>query len=87
MKTLSFAAILLAGAMAFAGVARADETDTAVNQESSRVARESAGVTFGAPAYESRQLSVPHHPAAAGHATTYSDHAFIDQGDRGVGNN
>lgn len=87
MKTISFAAILLAGAAAFSGVARADETTTAVNQESARVVHPSAPTIWGAPAAETRYLGVPHHAAGTGAVIASSDQAFISQGNRGVGNN
>lgn len=88
MKTTSIALIFLAGISAFSGVARADESVTAVNTETARVARESAGVFLGAaPAAESRSLRAPQGQAASGSATTHEDRAFLMQGDRGIGNN
>lgn len=84
MKKTSFALILLASAAAFSGVARADETTTAGNQESARVARD-GGVFTGAPALESRQLRVQHQPAAS--AVAQGDHFLFQIGDRGIGNN
>lgn len=87
MKTLSFAAILLAGAAAFSGVARADETTTAANKETARVARDAGDLYTGAPALETRRLSVPHQPAGIGPEIAYGDRAFLGQGNRGIGNN
>lgn len=95
MNKLSIAAIALASFAAFAGVARADETVTAENQETARVARESAGVFIGGQdqphvvlGYAERASANPLGDLTApAPAPTAADRAFLKLGNRGIGIN
>lgn len=102
MRKMTFAAIALAATMGAAGLARADEYNTAKNREAAEVAAESAGYAWQGGAQQgagqTRQQALGYAAPASQRAqqlntifpeprTTAEDRAFIDQGDRGFGAN
>lgn len=84
---------ILAGTLCFTGIALADETETAVNRESLRVAQ---GIVDGGTASGAGVLGYAGSERTAGgfagaaseeRATSASDKQLFALGDRGLGNN
>lgn len=95
MTKSTIALIVLASAAAFSGTARADDFVTASNQESARVARESAGVFIGGldgvPQLHGQMSHTQAGRIPAGHAAAQPSFSAEDRflfalGDRGKDN-
>ncbi|OYW33944.1 MAG: hypothetical protein B7Z41_03955 [Rhizobiales bacterium 12-66-7] len=96
MNKLSFPLLALGAAVLFAGAARADEYETALNKENYSVAAQSAAsVAEMRGADTALGYGVTDAPHAATHifaepetrALSQKDALFLTQGDRGIGTN
>jgi hypothetical protein len=96
MNKISFPLLALGAAVLFTGAARADEYETALNQENYSVAAQSAA---SVAEMRGTDTALGYSVTAAPHATTHifaqpetralsqKDALFLSQGDRGIGNN
>ncbi|MFG1427796.1 hypothetical protein [Roseixanthobacter glucoisosaccharinicivorans] len=96
MNKLSFPLLALGAAVLFAGAARADEYEAALNRENYSVAAQSAA---SVSEMRGADTALAYGAVAAPHIATYvfaqpetralsqKDALFLAQGDRGIGNN
>ncbi|MFG1423039.1 hypothetical protein [Roseixanthobacter liquoris] len=100
MTKISFPLLALGAAVLFAGAARADEYETALNKENYSVAAQSAPIVTemrGADTALGYSVTAAPHGAARDvahvfaqpetRALSQADALFLQQGDRGIGNN